>query len=391
MIIRSIISFVCTGAIAISICLSASCTRDVRNEERAEAEKPSGLIRYAKGFRLDDRGDYHLLRIFSPFQPGDTMQYILLKKTAPAPDGFNPEQIIRTPINSIAVTSSLHVGAVDQLEAWNNLAAVGDGSQVYSARIRDRIAAGSIREIQKGGQINQESVIDLHPDVLMVTGSPDAGHDAYAGIQASGIPVIVNSEWMETSPLGRAEWIKLMAVLFDKLNFAQHQFALVASNYERLAEKVKSASGSRPKVLLGNEFQGTWHMPGGKSFMAALLKDAGADYPWKDNDQTGGIPLAFESVYPVALEADAWLNIFLPATGMGKAALLSADPRYQAFKPVQNNRLYSFNGRLAENGANDYWESSAYRPDLLLADYVHILHPDVLSPHALYYCNELKP
>lgn len=349
-----------------------------------------GLIRHAHGFQIRQEKGYQLLDIVTPFgAPADTLRYVLLKKGESIPEGFSQSQVIYIPVKSIAVTSNLHAGAIDRLEAWDFLVAAGDGDQLYSPKIREKIQAGTIKEIYKGNTLNQEKVLELQPDVLMVTGSPEAGPETYSNIVKSGIPVIINSEWMENSPLGRAEWIKLMAALLDRQNFADHQFAFVESSYLHVAELVRKSAERKPGVLLGNEYQGTWYMPGGKSFMATLLSDAGADYHWKDNDQTGGIPLNFEAVYPVALDADFWLNIYVSSAQDGKKELIGSDSRYAGFKSVRNGELYSLNNRVNEAGANDYWESSSFRPDLMLADYVKILHPGLLPEHTLYYCIKL--
>jgi len=369
------------------------CHHDSETSASTEARASQGepVIRYAKGFQMYREEGFVLLNVFSHSSGlADTLQYVLVKKGDAVPEGFQPGQVIRIPIASIAVTASSHIGAIDRLEAWDALVAVGDGQQVYAPKIKEKIRHGQISEIHKGLKLNEEKVIALQPDVLMVTGGNTSDGTAYASLRRAGIPVIENSEWLETSPLGRAEWIKLMAALLDRLNMAEHQFAQVEHQYQALQEKVNKQVKNKPGVLLGNEYQGTWYMPGGRSFMAEMLADAGADYYWKDNTQTGAIPLNFEAVYPVALEADFWLNITDPARNSGKNDLLSANERYAEFKSVKNDQLYSFTQRVDENLANDYFESAVYRPDLLLADYVRILHPELLPDHALYYCKKLE-
>lgn len=382
-----LVAISCSLLLAMAACFRS---RDIAAPFAEEAATDSSaIVRHARGFRIEDKGDHLILRIQNPFLPdADAVAYALVKKDTPAPEGFPADRVIRIPIRSIAVTSNLHVGAIDRLEAWDALTAVGDASQVFSEAVLDRIRSGKITEIQKGMTPDEERIIGLQPDVLMVSGSEGAFKGTYAAISNAGIPVIANSEWMETTPLGRAEWIMLMAVLLDRLNVARHQFAMVENTYLRLAERAATQT-ARPGVLLGNEYQGTWHMPGGKSFMARLLNDAGAGYHWKNNDQTGSIALNYESVYPVALDADVWLNIYLPTPKSGKKALLATDGRYADFKSVKTDRLYSFHNRINTNGANDYWESAAIRPDLLLADYLHILHPDLLPDHALYFCKKV--
>lgn len=378
----------------LAFALLGGCTTDSRLDSSPVTVSllGDGRVTYAKGFQLTTQKNYLLLSIFSRNSIlNDTIQFALIRRGEAAPQGFREDQIIPIPVRTMAVTASSHVGAIDRLEAWDALVGVGSGNQIFARRVKEKFQQGTLEEIHNGLKLDEEKVVALQPEVLIVTGGSETDQTSIESLRKSGVKVIENYEWMETTPLGRAEWIKLIAALLDRLNFAEHQFAQVEMTYQSLKQKVTGDLTQRPKVLLGNEYQGTWYMPGGKSFMAQLLEDAGAHYHWRTTDQTGAIPLNFESVYPIALEADVWLNITDPARQTGKKSdLLQANYRYADFKSVQNNRLYSFTKRLDENGVNDYWESSLYRPDLLLADYIHILHPDLLPDHMLYYCNKLE-
>lgn len=378
----------------LAFALLGGCTTDSRLDSSPVTVSllGDGRVTYAKGFQLTTQKNYLLLSIFSRNSIlNDTIQFALIRRGEAAPQGFREDQIIPIPVRTMAVTASSHVGAIDRLEAWDALVGVGSGNQIFARRVKEKFQQGTLEEIHNGLKLDEEKVVALQPEVLIVTGGSETDQTSIESLRKSGVKVIENYEWMETTPLGRAEWIKLIAALLDRLNFAEHQFAQVEMTYQGLKQKVTGDLPQRPKVLLGNEYQGTWYMPGGKSFMAQLLEDAGAHYHWRTTDQTGAIPLNFEAVYPIALEADVWLNITDPARQTGKKSdLLQANYRYADFKSVQNNRLYSFTKRLDENGVNDYWESSLYRPDLLLADYIYILHPDLLPDHMLYYCNKLE-
>lgn len=378
----------------LAFALLGGCTTDSRLDSSPVTVSllGDGRVTYAKGFQLTTQKNYLLLSIFSRNSIlNDTIQFALIRRGEAAPQGFREDQIIPIPVRTMAVTASSHVGAIDRLEAWDALVGVGSGNQIFARRVKEKFQQGTLEEIHNGLKLDEEKVVALQPEVLIVTGGSETDQTSIESLRKSGVKVIENYEWMETTPLGRAEWIKLIAALLDRLNFAEHQFAQVEMTYQGLKQKVTGDLPQSPKVLLGNEYQGTWYMPGGKSFMAQLLEDAGAHYHWRTTDQTGAIPLNFEAVYPIALEADVWLNITDPARQTGKKSdLLQANYRYADFKSVQNNRLYSFTKRLDENGVNDYWESSLYRPDLLLADYIHILHPDLLPDHMLYYCNKLE-
>ncbi len=368
-----------------------SCGRSRSTDVTAAAHDTlTSPIRYARGFSLTAHENYQLVCIFNPFQAqNDTLKYLLLRQDMPVPDGYPEAQVIRVPVKRIAVTSSMHVGLVTFLEATDALKAIGEVRYIYSENVIDRVRKGEIIEISNGATINEEKLIALQPDLLMETGRPDMGAGSYRTLTDAGIPVIFNLEWMENTPLGRAEWVKLMAALLDRENAAAHQFAMIESNYLDYAQRTADVRES-PRVLLGNNLKDTWHMPGGKSFMAQLLHDAGASYEWEDTAETGSLALAFEAVYPFALEADFWMNMYTGSPDDTREALRTMDSRYQDFKAFRNGQLYTFTKRINAQGANDYWETGAFRPDLVLADFVKILHPELAPDHSFYFYKKME-
>jgi iron complex transport system substrate-binding protein len=191
---------------------------------------------------------------------------------------------------------------------------------------------------------------------------------------------------METSPLGKAEWVKVMAALLNKEQLANQKFNAVSKKYNELEAAVDKAE-EKPLVINNLPYKGAWFVPGGGSFTANFLRDAQADYPWFDNSSTGGLRKGFESVYKVGLHADVWLN---PGAAKSKEEILAKDSRFKDFKSFQNGAIYNNNRRMSPAGGNDFWESGVVHPEIILADLIKIFHPNILPGHELYYYQQIN-
>jgi iron complex transport system substrate-binding protein len=345
-------------------------------------------IHHARGFGIKYFKDFKLVNIINPFGgQGDTLQYILQKKGAAPPSGYPRAQRIEIPVKSLAAMSSMHIGLLGFLDAENVLAGLGSLQYVYSPKVIELIRAGKIVEVGRDQGLNDEKVIEMHPDLVMTVGNPGGKMDHYRTLKEAGIPVLINSEWVEQTPLARAEWVKLMAALLDKEALVNQKFAQVASEYERLAALARKAA-KKPTVLSGLNTRDAWFMPAGDSYMARFFKDAGADYQWYDTPATGSLPLSFEAVYPFALKADYWLNVGFDSRDTRKS-IIAQDARYADFKATQTGRLYSYNRLVSDQGSNDFFESGSVNPHTVLADMIRIFHPDLLPGHQLVYYKQL--
>jgi iron complex transport system substrate-binding protein len=345
-------------------------------------------IHHARGFGIKYFKDFKLVNIINPFGgQGDTLQYILQKKGATPPSGYPHAQRIEIPVKSLAAMSSMHIGLLGFLDAENVLAGLGSLQYVYSPKVIELIRAGKIVEVGRDQGLNDEKVIEMHPDLVMTVGNPGGKMDHYRTLKEAGIPVLINSEWVEQTPLARAEWVKLMAALLDKEALVNQKFAQVASEYERLAALARKAA-KKPTVLSGLNTRDAWFMPAGGSYMARFFKDAGADYQWYDTPATGSLPLSFEAVYPFALKADYWLNVGFDSRDTRKS-IIAQDARYADFKATQTGRLYSYNRLVSDQGSNDFFESGSVNPHTVLADMIRIFHPDLLPGHQLVYYKQL--
>ncbi|WP_353717315.1 ABC transporter substrate-binding protein [Dyadobacter sp. 676] len=237
------------------------------------------------------------------------------------------------------------------------------------------------------GGLNDEKLIEMQPDVVMTIGNPGAKMDHYRMLKEAGIPVLINSEWVERTPLARAEWVKLMAALLDKEELVNEKFAQVESEYARLASLAGKAA-TKPTVLSGLNTKDAWFVPGGNSYMARFFKDAGAFYPWQNDSATGSLPLSFEAVSTIALQADYWLNVGFGGHDTRKS-IIAMDTRYANFKAAKTGDLYSYNRLVNDQGSNDFFESGSVNPHTVLADMIRIFHPELLPNHQLVYYKKL--
>jgi iron complex transport system substrate-binding protein len=345
------------------------------------------FIKYAHGFRIDNHGGYREISIVNRAAGRtDTLHYILLDdgQTAPADRAGVP--VVHTPVKTMTVLSSTHIGLADFAGVAGRITGLGNLAFVNSPTVREGIKAGRVKQVGIDGNTNSELVIALHPGVMITSTNPDAAYGLYKTISDAGIPVIPDAEWLETTPLGRAEWVKLIGALVDKEDEVGKKFDSVEQAYQSLAA-IGSKERSRPSVIIAMPWKGVWYTPAGESYMAQFLHDAGAGYNWADTKGIGSLALNVEAVIPVALKADYWLNIGYVGS---KKEIAGKDNRFAEFGPFKTGGLYNFNNRVNDLGSNDYWESGTVNPQRVLADLIRILHPDALPQDTLYYYKQLR-
>ncbi|MGQ9481979.1 MAG: ABC transporter substrate-binding protein, partial [Chloroflexus sp.] len=276
---------------------------------------------------------------------------------------------------------------LSELGLLDKLVGVDSFQYINNPDVRKKIEAGELIEIGSGAQVNVEQALDLKPDLIMTYGVGNPEYDAHPKLLEANLKVVLNSEYMETSPLGCAEWIKFTAAFFNREAQATEVYNTISGRYREMAERARNVA-NRPTVFANIPFQGTWFMPGGRSYVAQLLADAGADYLWADDTSTGSQPLSFEEVFERARNADFWLN---PGSMKSLTEIREADERFTEFAAFQNGNVFNNNKRLNENGGNDYWETGVTNPHLVLADLIKILHPELLPDHELYFYQKLAP
>lgn len=379
-----------TGALScmlVLLLLSNACVQSPATKKAKHGKHHSADIRYAKGFSIDEYDSYKLLSIYSgnAAHP-DTNQYVLLSKGAQVPEGYEKAQLIEIPVRRLVAMSSTHIGQADFAGVANAIVGIGSFKYVTSPVVRKNIAAGKVKDVGVDGTMNEEMLIGMKPGLVMVMGNPDAKFSKYMTLSHAGIPVMLNSEWLETTPLGKAEWVKVMAALTGTESLVDGKFNAIEKEYKRLADIGRKAN-IKPSLISGMPYKGVWSMPDGDSYMAQFFKDAGTSYKWAGIRGKGSLALNFEAVAPEALHAGFWLNVGYVNS---KKDIQAIDQRYADFKPFKNGHVFNNNKRVNDIGANDYWESGAVNPQIVLADLIRILHPELLPAHQLYYYQQLN-
>jgi len=336
-----------------------------------------------KGFIIEEYPDYKLIIVNNPWDDTSVLaKYYLVKDdsvTVPN-DGI----MVKIPITSIAATSCTHYEFLTLLDEVESISAVCNSGQIYNSHIRERFSAGKITDLGDNFNMNLEKLFLVRPQAVMVSGYEQ--NDKYSKlIEKSGIPVIYNQEWHETTLLGRAEWIKFVAAFYDKSSIADSIFEQIENRYNAIAAKA-AGEKHRPEILSGGDFRGTWYLPGGQSYMANMYRDAGAGYLYSENKNSASLSFTFESILNNFIMADYWFG----APFYSLEELRNADVRYTYFAACKNGQVYHFNKRRTPSGGNDFWESAVARPDLLLADVIKILHPELLPEHELFYIGKLE-
>jgi iron complex transport system substrate-binding protein len=348
-------------------------------------------VKQASGLKIEYFNNYKVVSVLNPWRDAkEQFQYVLVQCGTPAPTGIaglEKAQIINIPINTIAVMNTTNLPMLDAQGLLDKL--VGLDSFLYASnpKVREMIAADRLTELGEGGQVNIEKAIELKPDLVMTSGSGFPEYDAHPKLIEAKIATAVDGSYMENTPLGRAEWSKFVAVFFNTEGKAQASFDEISAKYEAVATKAKAAT-TKPSVLLNMPYKDTWSIPGGASYPARLLADAGASYAWSEDTTAGALPLKFEEVLNKSSQADVWLLNAFGAFPDSKA-VTALDPRYAEFSALKNGNTWNNDLKVNENGGNDYYETGAARPDLVLADLVKIFHPELMADHAFVFYRQV--
>lgn len=346
-------------------------------------------IQYAKGFSVIDHQDFSVLEIKNPWPKAEKVyRYALIPQEMAPKITLNADEfdgMLITPIKQIVVTSTTHIPALELLGVEETLMGFPGTDYISSEKTRILIDNESIRELGQNQGINTEVLLELKPDVVIGFGI-DGNNKTFETIKKSGIPVIYNGDWVEASPLAKAEWIKFFGVLFDKEKEADSIFNQIENDYleaKQLASKVKK----RPTVLSGAMEKDVWYLPNGTSPEAQLLKDANVNYLWSDTKTSGSLALSFEAVFEKAKNADIWIS---PSYYNSLEALEKANGHYTRFDAFLNKKVYSFVNTKGKTGGVTYYELGTARPDLVLKDLVKICHPELLEAYEPYFFKRLN-
>ena len=346
----------------------------------------SNEIHYAKGISIYKYDGFSVVKVSNPWPKANKdYTYILQQKGAVIPDSLKQNTIISVPIKNIVVTSTTHIPSLEMLGVENTLTGFPNLDFVSSDKVRTRIDQKKVREVGVGQQLNTEVIIDLQPDVIVGYGI-DNNNPSLENLQKSGLKVILNGDWNEQFPLGKAEWIKFFGALYGLESKADSIFSNIEKNYKATLEIAKKAT-TKPTVLSGAVFENQWYLPQGESWGSVMIAQGGGNYLWSETKGSGSLSLPFERVFEKAEKADFWIG---PGQFVSLKEMSENNPHYRKFTAFKNKNVYSYSTKKGKTGGLVYFELAPNRPDLVLKDIVKILHPELLPQHQLFFFEKLN-
>ena len=343
-------------------------------------------VRYAKGFSIQNYDGYSVVKVKNPWPKATkTYTYILKEKNGIVPDSLNQFPVILVPIKNIVVTSTTHIPSLEMLGVEKTLVGFPNLNYISSEKVRALIDAKKVKELGANQALNTEVLIDLQPDVIIGYGL-DNNNPTLDNLQKNGLKVLLNGDWNEQSPLGKAEWIKFFGAVYGKQELANSLFSKIEKDYLQTLEIAKRGT-SHPTILAGDMYEDKWYLPQGTSWGCQLLKEAQGNYLWAETTGTGSLSLSFETVLVKGKNANIWIT----SGQFGSLQeMLDANPHYAQFKAFQNKNVFSFSGRKGKTGGVLYYELAPNRPDIVLKDIIKILHPELLRGYKPFFFEKLK-
>ena len=372
-------------AFLLLLLILVSCKKETVNKKVESTKKTT--IKYAKGFDIVEENGFKKLIIKSAYKGSNEIyEYKVYNKSSSKNLNDLDKKIIQVPVKEIIVTSTTHIPMVELLKEEKSIIGFPFSRYVSSEKTRQLIDLGKIKEIGKENALNTEILLDLQPE-LIVGYSVSSADKSLSTIQKSGINVIYNGDWLEETPLGRAEWIKFFGVLFDKEQLADSIFNVIENNYLE-AKKIALKSTKQQTVLSGAIMsKDIWNLPAGDSFVAQFLEDANVNYLWKNTKGKGSLSLSFESVFEKGVNADYWIA---PGYFSSKEQMLSSNKLYKKFTTFKEDKIYSPSIKKGKTGGIIYYELAPTRPDLVLKDIIKITNPELLPNYKFTFFEKMK-
>lgn len=335
---------------------------------------------YATGFKIlgAKNAQSTLIQVSNPWQGAKnvTMSYFISRNGELPPTGFTGPTI-PAGAQRIVCMSSSYIAMLDAVGQVDRIVAVSGINYIANPYILAH--KDSIKDM--GPEMNYELLLGLKPDVVLLYGIGDAQTAVTDKLKELAIPYMYVGEYLEESPLGKAEWLVALSELTDSRDKGIDVFREVPKRYQALKDLTASVE-QRPTVMFNTPWNDSWVMPSTQSYMVQLVTDAGADYIYKENTSNSSAPIGLETAYGLIQKADYWINV---GTASTLDELKNMNPKFADAKSVRDKTVYNNNLRITATGGNDYWESAVVRPNVVLRDLIHIFHPELVSDSTYYY------
>ena len=337
---------------------------------------------YASGFDIKgaDGKKSVLVTVTNPWQGADsiTTNLFIARDDEEVPADFTG-QMLKGDAERIVCMSSTHIAMLDAIGETGRVVGVSGIDYISNPDIQAR--RDSVGDVGYEGNINYELLLSLDPDLVLLYGVNGAS-SMEGKLKELDIPFMYVGDYLEESPLGKAEWLVALSEVIGKRAEGEKVFAEIPVRYNVLKKKVADNILDAPSVMLNTPYGDSWFMPSTESYVARLIKDAGGDYIYKKNTGNASAPIDLEEAYLLASQVDMWLHVGMANT---LDELRAACPKFTDTRCFRNGYVYNNNARTNAAGGNDYYESAVVRPDLVLRDLVKIFHPELVAEDFVYY------
>ncbi len=354
--------------------VSVVMTSCVSGKGAMESVHGDTLTKHAQLLTLVDAGEYRVADILNPWDTTEVLQRLVIypagtELPADAPQGVRLE----TPLRNTVVMSSVHLGAIDELGAIKAVKGVADASYINMPEIVARLSDGKVADVGSSMAPTIEKIVMVNPDAVLYT--PYEGRTSLE-LKGTNGQEIAMADWMEGTPLGRAEWMLLIGQLYGEPVKARSIYDNVVKEYENISKEASDVD-YRPLVLTEKSSDGIWYVPGGASYMARMIEDAGGLYLWRDDTASGSVPLSVEQVLDRGSKADVWL-VKTYGYDLSRDNLASENPLYKEIKAFSDDNVYG-----VDTSSSMLFEEFPFHPERLLLDYYLMFHPE--KPGELRY------
>jgi iron complex transport system substrate-binding protein len=343
-----------------------------------QAEGDAVAFKYATQISIEKFDGYTVATIKNPWKEGMVLhRYVMIPADQEVPNHIPSGTIVRTPLKRAVMFTTMHCAMLMEFGKQSCISGVADLKYIKIPWIQEQVAKGRITDVGDGMSPVIEKIIDEHPDALFL--SPFENSGGYGKLEEINIPIIECADYMEASPLARAEWLRFYGMLFGCEERADMLFQSVDNSYQQLKALAAKAK-TKPSVLVDKVTGSVWYVPGGKSTIGQMIKDANGHYAWADDEHSGSISLPFETVLERAGDADVWLFRYSSEHDITYDELLSEHHGYNQINAFKQQTAYGCN---VENSL--FYEESPFHPERLLGDFIHILHPELEIMYSMRY------
>lgn len=361
--------------------MMSSCGGGTKSSSHGDGDTVS--LKYAELLTIVKYKDYTVASLADPWHKGKTLHtYVLVPRSSGDVKDLPKGTVIRTPLQRAISFTTVHAGLIMDMGKQNAIAGVADLKYIKIPFIQQQCRSGKIADVGNSMSPSIEKIIDANPDAILV--SPFDNSGGYGKLEEINIPILECSDYMETSALGRAEWIRFYGMLFGAEHKADSMFAVVDSSYNAL-KAVAAKSKSHNSLILDKKTGSVWYLPGGRSTLGIMMADARAGYAFSSDSHNGSLSLPFETVLEKAGNSDIWMFRYDSDHDITYKELLSEYHGYSQIRAFQERRCYGCNVQLTR-----FYEESPFRPDYLLSDFIQIAHPEISGLGGLRYFKKLS-